>query len=265
MPSINSIDGRLTPLMWPLESACEGPLPVTCEEGERPFEALLAEVFSLIAEDEERSTVIIREAIQEERKWQTILSQRLGDERALFSELQTRHGFAQKVSDVVPALCLAAGGILSMAASGGLALIPLSAVVLGGLLTLDTLLDNGAKKAVISWLGGRSDQEAWLQKIHFLSNVAVMGLGILINGSSETLIQGAAGFAASTAEASTRYPLDQQTARLIESDRARQTSKDRLDGLFGDAQTQMNAITSLYEMLTDLLESTAQTTHKIFR
>ena len=153
-----------------------------------------------------------------------------------------------------------------MAAAGGLSLLPLSAVALGGLLAIDTFLDNRMKKAALHWLGVRSEQDSkvWLQRICILTNVAILGIGFFVN-RPEALATCAVGFAVDTAEASTKYNLDQQNARLVEDDRARETSKGRIDELFGDASFQMGAITSLYEMLTDLQKSTAQATTRIFR
>ena len=94
MPCISSLGAADRLLPWPSEAALE-PLPSSAveafhEEAERPFDALISEVLSLIIEDEERAAVLIRDAIRAEREWQKIISARLDDERALFSQLQAQ-------------------------------------------------------------------------------------------------------------------------------------------------------------------------------
>jgi hypothetical protein len=281
MPCITSLDGsnRWMPPVWPEDSACkEASSPSTTSpsaveaaaslDEERPFEELLAEVLFVVIEDEERSTTIIRDALQAEREWQKILSKLIDGEHTVLTELRTRNGFAQKISDIVPFASLVVGGVLAMAASGTLSLLPLGAVALGALFALDTLLDNKIKKAVISWLGVRSehDSKAWLQTICAATTAAAFCVGIGLNNPSGLLVaQNAAGFVADTAEAGTRVALDRQTARLTENDRKQEKSKNRLHELFGDADLQAKTITGLYEMLTNLQGSTALTTERIFR
>lgn len=280
MPCITSLEGpsRWASPVWPEDSTCKetGSLSNTSSVAERtasldedrPFEELLAEVLFVVIEDEERSTTVIRDAIQAEREWQKILSQLIDGEHTVLTELQTRHGFAQKISDVVPFASLVVGGALAMAASGSISLLPLGAVALGALLALDTLIDNKIKKAIISWLGVRSEQDskAWLQKICIATTAAAFCVGIGLNAPSGLLVvQNAAGFVADTAEAGTRFSLDRQTARLTENDRKQEKSKNRLNELFGDADLQAKTITGLYEMLTNLQGSTALTTERIFR
>jgi hypothetical protein len=148
--------------------------------------------------------------------------------------------------------------------------IPLGAVVLGGLLVLDTLLlDHNIKKAVATFLGMKTgnDSKAWLQKINVFTNLLVMGLCpvVVTNGTGLLVAQSAAGFVTETAEASTKYSLNQQMARMIEGQRYWGTSRERLEELFGDANSQMETINSLYDMLNEYHQSITQTTEQIFR
>jgi hypothetical protein len=282
MSSLPVLDAtnRWTAAQWPSDTACEElkmpstptppdvePLSNLTSDDERPFEMLIPEVLQLLIQDGEKSTVIIRDALRAEQKWQRRLSDRLTEEHSTFSTLQTEGSYIQKMSDLVPTLSLAASGAVSLIAAGGDPYLSLGVIALGGLLALDTILDNKIKMALVSWLGARSesDSKPWLQKICVVTNFVVFGLSLCVNNRGLQVAQGAAGFVADTAEAKMKYSLDQQMARLTESRREWETSRNRLEELFGDAGFQMQTITSLYEMLTDLQRSTAQATNRIFR
>ena len=157
-----------------------------------------------------------------------------------------------------------------MASAGELAALPLGAVVLGGLLVLDSLfLDHSIKKVVATFLGMKTgnDSKAWLQKITVVTNFLVMGLCPVVatNGTGMLVAQSAANFVVDAVDVNTKYSLDRQMARMIESQRYWGTSKDRLDELFGNANSQLETINSLYDMLNEFDQSVTQTTDQIFR
>lgn len=281
LPVLDTVN-RWTATTWPSETACEGLSPTQASTAvekvsdfsqgeEQTFEMLIPKVLQMLIQDGERATVLIRDAIRAEQNWQKILSDRMNDEHTVFNDLQTRNSFAQKASDLVPTFSLVAGGIATLATSGDVAKASLGAgaVVLGALLALDTLLlDHKIKKAVASFLGMASgtDSKAGLQKICVVTNFLVMGLYPFISpGAGLMVAQSAATLVADTAEVNTKYSLDQQMARMIESQRYWGTSKDRLDELFGDANSQLETINSLYEMLNEFDQSVTQTTNQIFR
>jgi hypothetical protein len=229
---------------------------------------LIPEVLQLIIQDGEKATVVIRDAIRAEQNWQKILSERMNNEHSVLSDLQKRNSFAEKAGDLVPTLSLVAGGIMTMASAGELAALPLGAVVIGGLLVLDSLIfDHKLKGAVASFLGIRqgTDTKAWLQKICVFTNFAVSIASPIVNRACVQIAQGAAEFVTDTVEANTKYSLNQQMARMIESQRYWGTSRDRLEELFGDANSQMETINSLYDMLNEYHQSLTQTTEQIFR
>lgn len=283
MSSLPVLDtaNRWTATTWPSETACEQLSPAAsttaveevsdlCQDEERTFEMLIPEVLQLIIQDGEKATVVIRDAIRAEQNWQRILSERMNNEQGVLSDLQKRNSFAQKAVDLVPTLSLVAGGIMTMASAGELAALPLGAVVLGGLLVLDSLfLDHSIKKVVATFLGMKTgnDSRAWLQKINVFTNLLVMGLCpvVVTNGTGMLVAQSAAGFVANAADASSKYSLDQQMARMVEGQRYWGTSRERLEELFGDANSQMETINSLYDMLNEYHQSLTQTTERIFR
>ena len=271
MPNISPVAyaDRLTPPVFLEETPKEESVSsIVQAPSEQPFEELLSEVFSIIAQDEEASMRIIKDAIQAERAWQKLIASRLDDENKALSDAKKKNGYALKASEMVPSLALMASGIVAIAASQAFGLFPVAAVALGGILALDTFLDNSMKKTVLSWLGVRSEQEtsSWLQQICIASSFVVLGLGTLVSPSGGLLVaQSAATVAADTAEAATKYSLDHQAARLTMSSREWDSSRDRLDELFGGADVRMQSLTSLYESLTDLQRSSAQANSRIFR
>ena len=207
--------------LWPTDPTCNEfksvpevptqaiePVADRAHEEERPFELLIPEVLQLLIQDGENATVIIRDAISAEQRWQKLLSERLSKEHDVLNELETRRAFAQKASDVVPSLCLAAGGVMAIMSSGALSFsfIPMGAVALGGLLALDTILDNPMKKALVAWLGARSetDTKSRLQTICVATNFLTFGLGSLVNTASQLIIRSAGEVAADVASASTQ-------------------------------------------------------------
>ena len=286
MPTLPVLDtaNRWTATAWPSETACEQLSAASSmtavknisdfsQDEEGTLEELIPKVLHLLIQDGEQATVIIRDAIRAEQNWQRILSERMNDEHVVLSQLQERNSFTQKTIDMIPTISLVAGGISTMVASAGVAGasfgMGVGAVALGALLALDTFLpDHRMKKAVASFLGmdTTTDSKAWLQKICVVTNLLVMGLYPLVtNGTGALVAQSTASLVGDTAQANTQYALNQQMARMTESQRFWGTSKDRLDDLFGDANSQMETISGLYDMLTEFQRSITQTTDQIFR
>ena len=237
---------------------------------EKPFDALMVEVLLLLAQQEEKATLILRDAIYAEKQWQKSLSDLLEKEHATCLEYEKRNDLVHKASDIIVPLSLIAEGAIPFCAGlcvGTIDLKSLGAMALGGLLLLDTLLDNKAKQAVASVLGRGSEEstKTWFHRICMTTNFAIFGLSFAFSGNGAVgLASNASKTAVSCAEAGTEHFLNNQKAKLIENEEQWNRSGTCLRELLGDVDRQVKAVNGLRELLSDFQKSTTQATAHIF-
>ncbi len=236
---------------------------VSCE---KPFEELMYQVLSLLIKEEERATLILRDAICAEKQWQRNLSDLLEKEHVLYHSYEQRHNSTHKITDVILPLSLIAEGMVGIF-TGGIGLLPLGAAAFGAFLVLDTVLDNTAKEAVAHVLarGDEEETQSWFQRICMVTNLTIFGLSFCIPGSQAvTLASSTSKLALTCVEAGTEKQLHDQKARLIENEKLFDDSGRHLKELLGEVDRQVQAVNSLFMLLTDLQRSNAQTTARIF-
>ena len=234
---------------------------------DKPFEELMYEVLSHLIREEEKATLILRDAVFVEKQWQKDLMERLEKEHAVCYTHEQQNNFARIASDVIIPLSLVAGGIIALY-TGGVALLPLGAAALGGLMALETVLDSPAKKTLASWLGRGSDEDtkAWFERICMVTSLTMFGLGMCIPGNQ------AVSLATSTSQctvectlAGTESLLNNQKARLIEHEKQWDDSGRCLKELLGDVERQVKSVDSIFTMIADLQKSTMQASAQIFQ
>lgn len=233
---------------------------------ETPFEELMYQVLSLLIKEEEKATLILRDAICAERQWQRTLSELLEKEHSVCHSYEQKNDAMHKVSDMVLPLSLIAEGMVGIF-TGGVGLLPLGAAAFGAFLLLDTVLDNKAKETVASVLARGHDEETktWFQRICMVTNLTIYGLSVFIPGSQAvSLASNTSRVVLSCAEAGTEKQLHDQKARLVENEKQWEDSGRHLKELLGDVDRQVKSVNSLFTLLSDLQRSTVQTAARIF-
>jgi hypothetical protein len=232
----------------------------------KPFEELMYQVLSILIREEEKATLILRDAICAEKQWQKSLSDLLEKEHSICHTYEKRNDVVHKASDIILPLSLIAEGIVTIF-TGGVALLPLGAAAFGAFLLLDTVLDNKAKEGMASLLGRATgeDSKSWFQRICMVTSLTIFGLSMFFQGSQAvTLASTASKVALTCTEAGTEKLLNDQKARLIESEKSWDDSGRYLKELLGDVDRQVKSVNSLFTLLTDLQKSTTQATARIF-
>jgi hypothetical protein len=248
----------------PQESSC---VTESSNASGQPFEELMYQVLSLLIKEEEKATLILRDAIFAEKQWQKSLADLLAKEHDVCNTYQKRHDFAHKAADLILPLSLVAEGVVAVFATG-VGIMPLGAAAFGAFLLLDTILDNKAKEALASLLGRGSEEEtkSWFQRICLVTSLTTFGMSFLLTGSQAvSLASNAAKVALTCTEAGTESVLNNQKARLIESEKQWTDSRRCVKGLFENVDLQVQSVNTLFELLTELQKSTLQATAQIFR
>jgi hypothetical protein len=238
----------------------------TSDVPQKPFDELMYQVLSLLIKEEEKATLILRDAIYAERQWQKCLSDLLEKEHSDLHCCEKRNNAVHKVTDLITPLTLVAEGMAAIFI-GGISALSLGAAALGGLLLLDSIFDDKAKAAMASLLGRGDEQSTkeWFQNICTFTSLStfVLGLGMGPPKAANIAI-GASKMALSVTEAGTKKASNDQTARLIESESHWENSRKNMQELLGDVDRQVKSVNSLFTLLTDLQKSTTQTTAQIF-
>jgi hypothetical protein len=233
---------------------------------EKPFEELLYQVMSVLIQEEEKATTILRDAIYAERQWQKSLSAQLEKEHSVCYGYEKGDNIVNKVADIMVPLSLVAAGVASMFATGGFSLVAAGAIAVGSILFLDTVLDNKAKQAVASALakGNGEDTQTWFQRICMITSLTVFGMGVFVPGSiAVTLATNASQVALNVTKAGTGYLLNHQKARLIESEKDWEDSGHNMREMLGEVDRQVKSVQDMFELLSELQRSTAQTAARI--
>jgi hypothetical protein len=234
---------------------------------EQPLEALVYQVLSLLIKEEEKATLIYRDAICAERLWQKSLSDLLEKEHSVCNTYESRNESAHKASDMIFPLSLVAEGMASIFAAGGFSLLPLGAVAFGALLCIDTLFDNTVKDKVASYLakGDGEETKSWFQRITTYTSVAIFGASFFISGSRAlTLATNASKLVVTCAQTATEKMLNDQKSRLIDNEKKWEDSGRCMRELLGDVDRQVKNVNSMFSLLADLQKSTTQATAQIF-
>ena len=234
---------------------------------DQPFEALVYQVLSLLIKEEEKATLIYRDAIYAERLWQRNLSDLLEKEHSVCHTYESRNEVAHKASDMIFPLSLVAEGMVSMFGAGGFGLLSIGAVAFGALLCLDTLFDNTVKDKIASFLarGDGEETKNWFQRITTYTSVAIFGASFFFSGAGAvTLASNASKLVVTCAETATEKMLNDQKARLIDNEKKWEDSGRCMRELLGDVDRQVKYVNSMFSLLADLQKSTTQATAQIF-
>ena len=233
---------------------------------EKPFEELLYQVMSVLIQEEEKATTILRDAIYAERQWQKNLSAQLEKEHSVCYGYEKGDNIVHKAADIMVPLSLVAAGVASMIATGGFSIVAAGAIAVGSILFLDTVLDNKAKQAVASALakGNGEDTQTWFQRICMITSLTVFAMGVFVPGSNAvTLATNASQVALNVTQAGTGYLLNNQKARLIESEKLWEDSGRNMQEMLGEVDRQVKSVQDMFELLSELQRSTAQTAARI--
>ncbi len=236
------------------------------EQPEKPFEELMYQVLSLLIKEEEKATLILRDAIFAEKQWQKSLTDLLEKEHVVCHSYEQRNETMHKVSDIVLPLSLFAEGVAAICISG-VGMLPLGAAALGAFLFLDTILDNKVKESVASVLarGDGEETKTWFQRICITTTLTIYGLSFFTPGTQPIqLVINASKVALTCTGACTEKQLNDQKARLLESEKQYENSGRYLKEILGDVDRQVKSVNSLFTLLSDLQKSTSQATARIF-
>lgn len=231
------------------------------------FDDLIYEVLALLIQEEEKATVILRDAIVAEREWQKNLSTLVEKEHELCQTYEKRNDVAHKIADIVLPASLCAEGIAAMCLAG-VNILTLGAAALGGLLVLDTLLGDKAKEMLASFLGRGTEEgtKSWLHTISMTTSIVLFGLGFLLPESRAVQVATTASkVALECTQAGTEMCVNGQKARLIESEKKWSDSGECMSDLLGYVDRHVRSVNDLYELLSDLHKSEEQATAQIFR
>ncbi len=144
------------------------------------FEELYQQVMLAIIHQTRGAILNQKELMKAEREWQNKMHEELMKASESLASVQKASSTVSNITKVVGPLAMVASGAVAIF-TGGLSLAAIGVAVLGGLVAVDALLDDYAKKAVAGWLARNvsETQEAWLSRIHIFTSVAslVTGLG----------------------------------------------------------------------------------------
>jgi hypothetical protein len=242
------------------------PIDVKSDTVDRPFEELLYQVLSVLIQEEEKATVILRDAICAERQWQNSLAEMLKKEHSVCYGCTKGNNIVHKIADIMIPLSLVAAGVASVVATGGCSAIAVGAMAVGGVLFLDSVLDNKAKQAIASVLarGDEEETQSWFQRICTVTSLTVFGMGLFVPGvNAVTLATNASQAALNVSSAGTNTLLNYQKARLIESEKHYDDSERHMKELLGDVDCQVKSVQDMFELLSNLQRSNAQTTARM--
>ena len=233
----------------------------------KPLEELMYQVLEALAQEEEKATLILRDAVVAERQWQKELMERLEKEHSVYYTHEKRHDMAKHIADVVLPLSLVAQGMVGIF-TGGVGLIPLGAATLGAVMAVDAALDNAGKKALASCLGRNQDEDTtkWLQRIYVGASLTMFGMGLCVQGEQAVaLATNISRFTTECTEVGTQRPLDLQKARLIESEKQWDDAGMCIKEMLGNIEHQVQTVNNIFVMLADLQKSTTRASAQIFQ
>ena len=238
---------------------------------DKQFEVLIAEILSKAMHEDNRATLIVRNASLIAHEWQTKLMHDLENEHAVHNKREQRNAFVRRLSDLVMPLSLVAGGIMTVC-TGGTSLVALGAAAIGGIFALDglseTVLGTGAKKALASWLGqgNEEDTRAWLSRICVFTGVTTFALGLCIPGNQVVLLAtNVSRFTVESTHVVTETMSNRQQARLVEYEQQWKVSSRNMNDMRESIDRFVQSVHQIILMGSDLHQSTMQVTSELFQ
>jgi preprotein translocase subunit SecG len=154
--------------------------------------------------------------------------------------------------------------------TGGLSAPILAAVIIGGILLLDEILDDAGKKAVASLLTktNSEDAETWFKRVcivtSILSCVTSLALGAYTNTPQALKIASTAtGVTLTCAQAGTEWGLNSKKADLTRIDFSWEESTRRFSDLLNDTKKQIEVANFVFEKNMELQQSLLHTAGQI--
>lgn len=167
-----------------------------------------------------------------------------------------------KVTKALTSFGLMASGVASLAA--GFSAVSFGAIVVGGCLLLDQILDDKAKTLVASWIarGDHEIEQKWVERIHiaFAVTSAALSFGLSKDKAIE-IGKGIATAAVTGTKGIVDYKLGNHKALMTELEEACRDNQKSFDGLLTELQDLCDAIHQYYDDLHHIEEMRMKLSH----
>ncbi len=244
-----------------------------------PFEALVRDIFKKVATLDQEAIQLRALSLEKEQAWRKELLQKLAEEGVSSATKNRQNSFVSKIVHAVESVPLLAAGITAICASTGMGIVALgiAGTAVGGLMILDSVLDDPAKKALADALGkGNTEStQTWLGRISLATGIASLACSIGLTWGSAGLLSKGAQFAITAAQsgsqafaqgtgAFTQWRANTQNALMLElEDELRRSGKKVKDEFATVKQLEKN-IKDLFDMFEASMKIHANTCSRIF-
>jgi hypothetical protein len=244
--------------------------PVEITDFATDIDDLVHDLLITLARDSTNYVQAKRQFFDLERKWS---DQKEAEKTA---ELQSQVDSAKtvntwgRVEQSLASVGLIASGIIGLVAAptGIGAVLGASAIVVGGVLLVEQLLDDAAKKMVASWIapGNQEEQAVWVNRMQLFCGLGSFALSLGASPSSalQVALNVSKGVVNTTKDVF-EYRLSVQRSVVMELDAESRLAQKSVDTLFSEIQEICNTIYQFHENLHHIEEKRQQVAHSMLR
>ena len=234
------------------------------------FERLVKEVLTTIAEQEKQAVITWSHVLNAEQGWRDMLLQEQMALDKSTSSWQSWDGLLKKCAQIILPVSLVVEGAAICVFTGGATIPVMAAMAIGGVLTLDGLIDDGGKRAISSLLSKATDEdsETWLRRISIVTSVVLCATSLGL-GFSAVLPHGvkiaatASGVGLTCTRGATEWGLNKKKAELETLGFSWEESTRRFSDLLTNTRKQTEAANFVFEKNVEFQRATMGTSRFI--